>query len=64
MQKVLEERKALGLRIAELTKAITNGEKAMCPNCNKGFFLQQSQSNTYYCSYCKKKLVIDLDRQM
>lgn len=59
MQEVLEERKALGLKLAKLTKSIVNGEKVTCPSCNIGIFLQQAKSSTYYCSNCKEKLIID-----
>ncbi len=43
---------------------ILNGEKVVCPSCNKGYFepvikeLPIEKVNSFECTHCKEKLLI------
>ena len=52
----------MDINVEDMVTKIKNGEKVICPLCNIGYF--QKNPNipkqwTFYCSECKKKIVIN-----
>ena len=50
--------------LREMVRKILAGEEIECPMCKKGTFsanpkIDIKYQNTFYCSNCKKKLVIN-----
>ena len=52
----------MAINVEDMIKRIKNGEKVKCPLCSSGYFQKNpdiSNQWTFYCSECKKKLVIN-----